>query len=188
VLFVTSLFAALLSFHNSVARYFFSLGREGVLPSGLARVNAKGAPMAGSLAQTAIAVVLIGVFAILGKDPVLSLFAWLTNVGALGVIFLMALTSVAVFVYLRRHSDVTEATLSHEAAAVVSSIALFVVFVLALTNFDALVGTTPGDPLNWVLPGLIVAAALIGLVYGLVLKRTRPDVYAMVGRGGDDSA
>src|SRR6478672_2601733 len=188
VLFVTSLFAALLSFHNSVARYFFSLGREGVLPSGLARVNAKGAPMAGSLAQTAIAVVLIGVFAILGKDPVLSLFAWLTNVGALGVIFLMALASVAVFVYLRRHSDVTEATLSHEAAAVVSSIALFVVFVLALTNFDALVGTTPGDPLNWVLPGLIVAAALIGLVYGLVLKRTRPDVYAMVGRGGDDSA
>jgi len=187
VLFVTSLFAALLSFHNSVARYFFSLGREGVLPSGLARVNAKGAPMAGSLAQTAIAVVLIGVFAILGKDPVLSLFAWLTNVGALGVIFLMALTSVAVFVYLRRHSDVTEATLSHEAAAVVSSIALFVVFVLALTNFDALVGTTPGDPLNWILPGLIVAAALIGLVYGLVLKRTRPDVYALVGRGGDSA-
>ena len=44
VLFVTSLFAALLSFHNSVARYFFSLGREGVLPSGLARVNAQGRP------------------------------------------------------------------------------------------------------------------------------------------------
>ena len=60
VLFVTSLFAALLSFHNAVARYFFSLGREGVLPSPLARVNAKGAPMAGSLTQTAIAVVLIG--------------------------------------------------------------------------------------------------------------------------------
>ena len=150
-------------------------------------MNAKGAPIAGSLTQTAIAVVLIGVFAILGKDPVLSLFAWLTNVGALGVIFLMALTSVAVVVYLRRHSEVTEATLSHEAAAVASSIALFVVFVLALTNFDALVGTTPDDPLRWILPGLIVAAAVIGLVYGLVLKRTRPDVYAMVGRGGDSA-
>jgi amino acid transporter len=187
VLFVTSLFAALLSFHNAVARYFFSLGREGVLPSPLARVNAKGAPMAGSLTQTAIAVVLIGVFAILGKDPVLSLFAWLTNVGALGVIFLMALASVAVVVYLRRHNEVTEATLSHEAAAVVASLALFIVFGLALTNFDALVGTTPGDPLNWILPGLIVAAAVIGLVYGLVLKRTRPDVYALVGRGGDSA-
>jgi len=64
---------------------------------------------------------------------------------------------------------------------------LGVVFVLALTNFDALVGTTPGDPLNWILPGLIVAAAAVGLVYGLVLKRTRPDVYAMVGRGGDSA-
>ena len=187
VLFVTSLFAALLSFHNSVARYFFSLGREGVLPSGLARVNAKGAPMAGSITQTAIAVVLIVLFAILGKDPVLSLFAWLTNVGALGVIFLMALTSVAVVVYLRRHNEVTEATMSHEAAAVVASIALFAVFVLALTNFAALVGTTPGDPLNWILPGLIVAAAVIGLVYGLALKRARPDVYALVGRGGDSA-
>jgi hypothetical protein len=58
---------------------------------------------------------------------------------------------------------------------------------LALTNFDALVGTTPDDPLRWILPGLIVAAAVIGLVYGLVLKRTRPDVYALVGRGGDSA-
>jgi amino acid transporter len=143
--------------------------------------------MAGSLAQTAIAVALIGLFAILGKDPVLSLFAWLTNVGALGVIFLMALTSVAVFVYLRRHSELTEATVSHEVAAVVAAIALFAVFFLALNNFAALVGTTPGDPLNWILPGLIVAAAAIGLGYGLVLKRTRPDVYALVGRGGDSA-
>ena len=185
ILFVTSLFAALLSFHNGVARYFFSLGRESVLPSALARVNSKGAPMAGSLAQSSIAVVLIGVFAILGKDPVLSLFAWLTNVGALGVIFLMALTSVAVVVYLRRHSEVTEATVSHEVAAGVASIALFVVFGLALTNFDALLGSTPNDPLRWILPGLIVGAAAVGLVYGLVLKRTRPHVYALVGRGGD---
>ena len=185
VLFVTSLFAALLSFHNAVARYFFCMGREGVLFSPLAAVNTRGAPMAGSLTQSAIAVVLIGLFAILGKDPVLSLFTWLTNVGALGVIFLMALTSVAVLVYLRRHSDVSEATVGHEATAGVSSIALFAVFVLAVINFDALVGSTPDDPLRWILPGLIIGAAVLGLVYGLVLKRTRPDVYAVVGRGGD---
>ena len=62
-----------------------------------------------------------------------------------------------------------------------------VVFVLALTNFDALLGSTPDDPLRWILPGLIVAAAVIGLIYGLLLKRTRPEVYAMVGRGGDSA-
>ena len=69
----------------------------------------------------------------------------------------------------------------------VASIALFVVFGLALTNFDALLGSTPNDPLLWILPGLIVGAAVLGLVYGLVLNRTRPDVYALVGRGGDSA-
>lgn len=46
LLFVTSLFAALVSFHNAVARYFFSLGREQVLPPALAAVRAgSGAPL-----------------------------------------------------------------------------------------------------------------------------------------------
>ena len=51
VLFVTSLFAALLSFHNSVARYFFSLGREGVLPSRARPGERQGRPD-GRLART----------------------------------------------------------------------------------------------------------------------------------------
>ena len=36
LLFLTSVFAALLSFHNGVARYLFALGRERVLPTALA--------------------------------------------------------------------------------------------------------------------------------------------------------
>ena len=186
VLFVTSLFAALLSFHNGVARYFFSLGREGVLPRGLARVQRKtGAPVAGSMAQSAVALVVILVFIIAGKDPVLALFTWLTNVGALGVIFLMALTSVSIVSYLRQHNEmVTESTVVHEVAAGVSSVALFVVFYLAITNFDVLLGSKPNDPLNWILPGLIVAAAAVGLVYGLYLKFKRPEIYAGIGLGG----
>ena len=39
LLFATSLFAALLSFHNAVSRYTFALGRERVLPSVFGRVN-----------------------------------------------------------------------------------------------------------------------------------------------------
>jgi hypothetical protein len=39
LLFVTSLFAALLAFHNTAARYFFALGREGVLPAILGRTS-----------------------------------------------------------------------------------------------------------------------------------------------------
>lgn len=39
VFLITSIFAAMLSFHNAVARYFFSLGREGVLPGRLGRTH-----------------------------------------------------------------------------------------------------------------------------------------------------
>src|SRR5438270_316950 len=35
VLFLTSQFACLLSFHNAIARYFFALGREELLPERL---------------------------------------------------------------------------------------------------------------------------------------------------------
>ena len=58
VLFLTSVFAALLSFHNGVARYLFALGRERVLPAALSRVSTRsGGPVAGSLAQSALALV-----------------------------------------------------------------------------------------------------------------------------------
>ena len=56
LLFLTSVFAALLSFHNGVARYLFALGRERVLPTALSRVGTRsGGPVAGSLAQSALA-------------------------------------------------------------------------------------------------------------------------------------
>lgn len=187
ILFVTSLFAAVLSFHNAVARYFFSLGREGVLPAALGRVNRKGAPAVGSLTQTVIAAVLVTGFGLSGRDPVLTLFSWLTNLGALGVIFLMALTSVAVVAYLRRHRGLIEANWGHEVAGVVAALALAVVFVLAVSRFDALLGSAPGDPLRWILPGLIVLAAVIGLVYGVILKSTRPQVYVGIGQSGGTS-
>lgn len=187
VLFVTSLFAALLSFHNAVARYLFSLGREGVLPRVLSRIQPRtGAPVAGSLAQTGIATVVIVAFAAGGMDPVLGLFTWLTNLGALGVIFLMALTSVAVVAYLRRNNEfMTERTGHVTVAAALSSVALLVVFCLAITNFDALLGTQPGDPMTWILPGLILLAAAVGLINGLLLKVKRPHIYEGIGRGAE---
>jgi amino acid transporter len=52
LLFAASLFAALLSFHNAVARYTFALGRERVLPRAFSRVQAHtGAPYIASLTR-----------------------------------------------------------------------------------------------------------------------------------------
>src|SRR5690606_1687139 len=94
---VTAVFAALLSFHNAVARSFFSLGRAGVLPRYLGRAHLKhGSPHLGSVTQTVIAAVVVLIFAIIGDDPTETLFNWFTNFGALGVILLLVITSVSV--------------------------------------------------------------------------------------------
>ena len=106
LLFATSLFAALLSFHNAVARYTFALGRERVLPRAFGRVQPRtGAPWISSIVQTVLALSVVSVFALAGADPVLKLFTWLTNMGALGVLLLMCLTSFAVVAYFRRTPD-----------------------------------------------------------------------------------
>ena len=50
-----------------------------------------------------IAAVIIAIFALSDNDPVLQLFTWLTNLGALGVIALLALASFAVVGYFARN-------------------------------------------------------------------------------------
>src|SRR5690348_314769 len=53
VLFLTSLFAAALAFHNCVWRYMYALGRENVLPAALGRTGGNNIPKAASLTQGA---------------------------------------------------------------------------------------------------------------------------------------
>ena len=60
LLFISSVFAALLAFHNAVARYLFALGREGLVPAQLGRTHRKHlSPHVGSLSQTALAFVIV---------------------------------------------------------------------------------------------------------------------------------
>jgi hypothetical protein len=58
-------------------------------------------PHAGSLSQSVLAFVVVLVFVLTTQDPVLALFTWLTQLGTLGIIVLMALASFAVTRLLR---------------------------------------------------------------------------------------
>ena len=192
LLFVTSLLAALVAFHNVVARYFFALGREGVLPKALAATSARTqAPVAGSLTQSAIAVVVLLIFAAAGRNsesgplfPVLTLFTWLTNMGAFGLVLLMALTSFAVVGYLNRHAS-WYGTWTRLIAPTAAGIALAAVFSMIVANFDVLIGLQEASILGWLLPAIVLAPGVLGLAWGLVLRRRSPETYAGIGHGGD---
>jgi amino acid transporter len=182
VLFLTSVLAALLSFHNGVARYLFALGRERVLPKGLARVGVHtGGPLAGSIVQTTLALIVVVIFALAHADPILKLFTWFSGMSAVGVILLMAGTSAAVIGFFRKRTA-DENVWQRAIAPALATAVLLALVVLLVVNFDSLLGTDPNSPLRWLFPALVLAAAVVGVIWGAVLRRTRPDVYEGIGR------
>jgi amino acid transporter len=192
MMFLTSLFASLLAFHNAVARYVFSLARENVLPQRLAYVNPRThAPVAGSIAQSITALIVIAAFAVAGNAsdlgplfPVLTLFTWLSNSAAAGLVLLLVLVSLAVIGYFRRNAH--ELSLwTTVVAPVLSALALGAVFVLILANFDVLIGSSGPSVLSWVLPAIAIVPGAAGLWWGHRLKIQSPAVYEYIGHGGE---
>lgn len=182
-LFVTSVFAAMISFHNTTARYVFALGRERVLPRVFGRTGLRtGSPKAGSIAQTVLGLVVIVVYAVLGLDPLVKLFYYGGTFGGFGVLLLIAATSIAVLVFFVRNRT-GENAWRRVIAPVLATICLLVIVYLAVHNFATLLGVSGSSPLRWVLPCVYVAAAVLGLVWGLVLRGANPDVYARIGLG-----
>ncbi|MEU8262629.1 APC family permease [Micromonospora sp. NPDC048999] len=186
VLFITSVLAALLSFHNGVARYLFALGRERVLPRFLAATSARsGAPLAGSLVQSALAVVVFLIFAMAGRDPIVDLFTWLSGAAAVGVVLLMTLTSASVVGFFHGRPG-PETIWQRLLAPVLGTIMLGVVLVVLVFNFDALLDPENPSYLKWLLPAFPVLAGVIGLIWGIALKSIRPEAYARIGRVAED--
>ncbi|MEU2265961.1 APC family permease [Streptomyces olindensis] len=192
VLFVTGMFAALLSFHNVVARYAFAMGREGLLPAAFGRTSGtSGAPGTGSLLQTVVAVVVVIAFAVADDKPVgdptapvLHLFTWFGNIGALGVIVLMAAASLSVVVFFVRRGA-AGAQAWRLVTSALAGIALLVIAGYTVKDFEVLVGAGPDSSLSWVLPGTIGLALVAGLVLGLVLRARAPEKHARIGLGNE---
>jgi amino acid transporter len=183
VLFITSMFATMLSFHNAIARYLFALGRERVLPKGLSRIGARtGGPLVGSLVQSVFAAIVVVIFALSHADPLLKLFTWLSGMSAVGVILLMAGTSAGVVGFFRKRRNAEENAWQRAIAPTLATIALIALVVLLIANFDALLGTDPNSPLRWILPAIVLACAVVGVIWGVMLRNNRPDVYEGIGR------
>jgi amino acid transporter len=184
LLFISSLFAALLAFHNTAARYFFAFGRDGVLPAALGRTSpATRAPIAGSLLQTALALIVIILYAVTGWHPFTRMFFWLTVLGGVGVLILMTGTSLAVAAYFTRTGNRDGLGPGQAVAAPILAVLLLGAGLVAtVSQFDVLIGVAPDDPVRWQLPGLFAVAAGVGCGWALFLRARRPQVYAALGR------
>jgi amino acid transporter len=182
VLFSTSILAAAISFHNTIARYVYALGREHALPEVFGRTSTSGAPRAGSLAQTAVGLLVIGGFAVAGADPVVDLFYVASTSGALGILLLLFLSGVSVLGFFgadRRGEPMWRTRI----APALSLAGLAVMVALVLANFATLLGVDESSPLRWGIPAAFALTGLAGSAYGLALKARRHDTYAAIGHG-----
>ncbi|HYN92791.1 MAG TPA: APC family permease [Pilimelia sp.] len=185
-LLVTSILAAMLSFHNTVARYVFALGRERVLPQGLATVGSGmsgGAPTAGSLLQSGLAAVVVAVAAVAGADPLAVLFTWLAAIAAIAVLLLLVLVSAAALRFFRNGGGGNESAWTRVVAPVAGLVFGVAVLAVTVANLSSLLGVPAGSPLTVIVPGVVLAVGVGGLAWGAVLRRTQPQVYADISHG-----
>jgi amino acid transporter len=169
ILLISSLFAALLAFHNVLSRYIFSLGNSSALPARCGRAHAKhSSPYIASVVQTVSALVLVVASALAGLDPVTEVFAWFVGLSSVGIIALMTLTSVAVLVYFRR-SPVDCRPWNTLVAPALGLIGLAVLLVMTIAKLPLLVGGS-----NTL--AAIIGALLIGVFLGgVAVAALRPN-------------
>ncbi|KVD67986.1 hypothetical protein WI88_33070 [Burkholderia ubonensis] len=182
VLVVTSIFASTISTQSVVSRYVFKLGADGVLPRILGSVHPKHkSPYIASFAVSLIWLVLGVIFSLARTDPAM-LYARVAGVGAFVVMVLMAMTSIAVVVFFARAKHIRNVSVMRRAVfPILSALCLFAVLILAVRNFDLLIGGSPLEAIE--LETLTGAIFVIGVCTGLYYKVRKPYVYARIGAG-----
>jgi amino acid transporter len=179
MLIVTATFAAIVTFHNNVARYMFSLGRQGLIWKPLGwTLPSRQTPWVASIVQSVTVAVVIALFAAFGQDPFATLFTWATGIGTIGVIFSQLVAGIAIFVFFRK-SDVDKRRWNTVVAPLLAVVGLGAFFVLTLNSLDILLGVHGITAA--IMLSLVFVALLAGMAYGLYLRFAAPERYARVG-------
>ncbi|MFJ2618361.1 APC family permease [Glutamicibacter sp. NPDC087344] len=167
LLFVTSLFACILSFHNIAARYFFQLGHRGVLAASLGRPHPElGSPAAASLLTSAVVGVLVLAAALLRLDPISQFYTWLGGISSVGIVLLLTLTSVAVLVFFARQQP-GGPRWQRQIAPGLGLVGLLGFLLIILGNLPLLVGEEHYGPFSYGVLALLAS----GLVAGVLVAR-----------------
>jgi amino acid transporter len=187
---ITGSFACGMAFHNTTARYMYSLGREGILPKVLGRTHAKfkSAHIA-STTQSVIAAIITAAFALFAAvnaklgagDSVayLQVYGLMAVMGVISILAIQAIVSIAIFNYFRTHYRDEHHWWSTITAPIIATITQALILYLAISHLDFL-GSGYGYS-KWLAWGDL-AIWLAGLGYAFYLKRTDRAKYETVGR------
>ncbi|OJF95689.1 APC family permease [Pararhizobium antarcticum] len=180
VLLITSLFACVLSFHNTINRYFFALGREGLAFKALGSVHPKhGSPHVAGLAQSAIAAIVLALFIVSGADPYTVVFSWMATLAVIGILAVQILVCIAIVMYFRKTSSIRYGVWTTMIAPVLSLVGLVVSLLLVISNLPLLSGSESLIVKSF--PYLVALIGLSGAAFAMQVKKSKPALYASLG-------
>lgn len=185
-LILTSAFACGMAFHNTAARYLYSLGREGVLPAVIGRTHRKHkSPYIGSFTQSGLATLIVLAFCIFmgtddpNKQAYLGIYGLMALVGTALIMFAQAIVSLSIIAYFRTHHPEDHHWFKTQLAPLIAFAAQMYIIWLLFSNIGFLGGGLGFA--NYIL-WIDLAIVVTGFVGALYLKRAKPDVYNRLGR------
>src|ERR1700744_4551041 len=189
-LIITGSFACGMAFHNTTARYLYSLGREGLLPRALGKTHPRWqSPHIASIAQSVMAAIILLAFALFpavdttlgAADSVgyLQVYGLMAVMGVVSILAIQAIVSVAIFNYFRTHHKADPHWWTTITAPVLAAISQAYVLYLAIKNLTFL-GSGYGYA-KWLCWADLVIF-LGGLGYAYYLKSRHRAKYETIGR------
>ena len=185
-LILTGSFACGMAFHNTTARYMYSLGREGVLPKALGRTHPKHrSPHVASITQSVIALLIVLAFGFgegtgdPGTNAYIYLYGLMAIMGVVVILCVQALVSIAIINYFRTHHQGDAHWWTTMLAPAISVVAQLYVVYLAIKNIDFL-----ATGVHWVRWLLVIDAVvfLFGVGMAYYYKSNDRAKYETIGR------
>jgi amino acid transporter len=187
---ISGSFACGMAFHNTTARYMYSLGREGVLPRFLGRTHARyHSPHLASTTQSVIAALILAAFALFAAvDPklgaadsvgYLQVYGLMAVMGVVSILAIQALVSLAIFNYFRTHHRADHHWWTTITAPLLATVTQAIVLYLAIKNLKFL--GSGYSYAKWLCWGDLLIF-LVGLGYAFYLKSRKRAKYETIGR------
>jgi amino acid transporter len=185
-LILTGSFACGMAFHNTAARYLYSLGREKVLPAALGKTHQKHkTPYVASFVQTIASVLVIAAFAVFvgSNDPngqaYGQLYGLMALLGTILILAAQALVSIAIVIYFRDNHPGDHHAWKTQIAPIIAFVAQVWVIWLAASQMAFLGGGFPFA--NWIIP-IDIGVFVVGLLGAQYIKKTDPVKFSQIGR------
>lgn len=186
ILMITSAFATTLAQHNTVTRYLYSFGKDGVLWKKLSKVHPTStSPYIASIVLSSVEIIAIAILMVtsgfepMGDGP-FNFYVRTGGLGAATLIFALCFVCIAIFMFFRKNPQFEVGLWKGTVTPILAFIGLFFILICAILNIDELIGMSYGASLG--LACIIPVLFLFGFFYAKYLKKNKYEVYQRIGR------